>query len=85
MNNIQKQTKQSVTSVNVLRVLYHGRIIELNGEARFARAMYFVKRGFKLTDTHIIYNGLCYYLINPNAAEMEVEKSGLYLIGIVAA
>jgi hypothetical protein len=85
MNNIQKQTKQSVTSVNVLRVLYHGRIIELNGEARFARAMYFVKRGFKLTDTHIIYNGLCYYLINPNAAEMEVEKSAVYLDGVVAA
>ena len=85
MKNIQKQTKQSVTAVNVLRVLYHGRIIELNGEARFARAMYFIKRGFKLTDTHIIYNGLCYYLINPNAAEMEVEKSAVYLDGVVAA
>jgi hypothetical protein len=85
MNNIQNQNKQSVTAMNVLRLLYHGSIIELNGEARFARAMYFVKRGLKLTNTHIIYNGLCYYLINYNVVEMEVKKNAVCSSGEVAA
>ena len=55
---------------NTLRVLYFGRILVLNGKQRFARATYFIKRDLELSNTHIIYKGVCFYPIVKNVVDI---------------
>lgn len=60
---------------NTLRVLYFGRIVVLNGKQRFARATYFIKRDLELSNTHIIYKGVCYYPIVKDMVDMQSVKN----------
>jgi hypothetical protein len=81
----QQIMKKTDATVNVLRVLYHGRIIELNGELQFARASYFIKRGLKLSNSQIIFKGSCYFLINVNTSVMKANENLLFSLEEVAA
>jgi hypothetical protein len=60
---------------NTLRVLYFGRILVLNGKQRFARATYFIKRDLELSNTHIIYKGVCFYPILKDVVDMQSVKN----------
>jgi hypothetical protein len=60
---------------NTLRVLYFGRILVLNGKQRFARATYFIKRDLELSNTHIIYKGVCFYPILKDMVDMQSVKN----------
>lgn len=60
---------------NTLRVLYFGRIVVLNGKQRFARATYFIKRDLELSNTHIIYKGVCFYPIVKDVVDIQSVKN----------
>ena len=77
--------KKTDATVNVLRVLYHGRIIELNGELQFARASYFIKRGLKLSNSQIIFKGSCYYLLDKDSIKLELNENNIDSVRGVAA
>jgi hypothetical protein len=81
----QYKMKKTDATVNVLRVLYHGRIIELNGELQFARASYFIKRGLKLSNSQIIFKGSCYYLLVKGSIKLELNENNIYSVKGVAA
>lgn len=77
--------KKTNAAANSFRVLYHGRIIELNGELQFARASYFIKRGLKLSNSQIIFKGSCYYLLDKGSIKLELNENNIYSVKGVAA
>ncbi len=76
-NKSTNSQKNTTKSLNTFKVLYYGSILVLNGKEKFARANYFVKRGLALSKSHVIFRGVCYYLVEKPEVEMSVFSSNV--------
>lgn len=76
-NKSTNSPKNTTKSLNTFKVLYYGSILVLNGKEKFARANYFVKRGLALSKSHVIFRGVCYYLVEKPEVEMSVVSSNV--------